>query len=203
MRIELGRTAVAVIAASLLSAGAAGAQTVQNGDFELGTLADWTASGAVEVGTEGGYGPCCGFTTSHPGNHVAVLGGGFGTGTEVLSQSFATTAGATYYVHYDFAFIGGGNNNSLDVSIAGVTHSFVGNGSPDIDASYLHDTLSFVGTGGVETLSFLVHDGPTDSTDTIVDNVSAGIPEPASWALMIAGFGLAGAALRRRRAIAA
>jgi hypothetical protein len=28
----------------------------------------------------------------------------------------------------------------------------------------------------------------------------AGIPEPASWALMIAGFGLAGAALRRRAA---
>ena len=26
-----------------------------------------------------------------------------------------------------------------------------------------------------------------------------GVPEPASWALMIAGFGLAGAALRRRR----
>ena len=28
----------------------------------------------------------------------------------------------------------------------------------------------------------------------------AGIPEPATWGLMIAGFGLAGAALRRRRA---
>lgn len=29
-----------------------------------------------------------------------------------------------------------------------------------------------------------------------------GVPEPASWALMIGGFGLAGAALRRKRAIA-
>ena len=29
------------------------------------------------------------------------------------------------------------------------------------------------------------------------------VPEPASWALMIGGFGLAGAALRRRRALAA
>ena len=27
----------------------------------------------------------------------------------------------------------------------------------------------------------------------------AAVPEPASWALMIAGFGLTGAALRRRR----
>jgi phospholipase/lecithinase/hemolysin len=31
----------------------------------------------------------------------------------------------------------------------------------------------------------------------------ATVPEPASWALMIAGFGLVGAAMRRRRAIAA
>lgn len=28
---------------------------------------------------------------------------------------------------------------------------------------------------------------------------TAGVPEPANWALMIAGFGLAGAAMRRRR----
>ena len=32
---------------------------------------------------------------------------------------------------------------------------------------------------------------------------SAGVPEPTSWALMIAGFGLVGSALRRRSAIAA
>lgn len=30
-----------------------------------------------------------------------------------------------------------------------------------------------------------------------------GVPEPGAWALMIAGFGLAGGALRRRRAVAA
>jgi hypothetical protein len=31
------------------------------------------------------------------------------------------------------------------------------------------------------------------------DNTSTGVPEPAAWALMIGGFGLAGATLRRRR----
>ena len=43
-------------------------------------------------------------------------------------------------------------------------------------------------------------------SDTAIDNVRigplqdvAGVPEPAAWALMIAGFGLAGIALRRRR----
>jgi hypothetical protein len=32
---------------------------------------------------------------------------------------------------------------------------------------------------------------------------AGGVPEPASWALMIGGFGLAGAALRRRKALVA
>jgi len=32
---------------------------------------------------------------------------------------------------------------------------------------------------------------------------SAGIPEPASWAMLIAGFGLVGSALRRRNTLRA
>jgi hypothetical protein len=35
---------------------------------------------------------------------------------------------------------------------------------------------------------------------TFGSSTPGGVPEPASWALMISGFGLAGAALRRRRA---
>jgi hypothetical protein len=34
-------------------------------------------------------------------------------------------------------------------------------------------------------------------------NGSGAVPEPATWALMIGGFGMAGAALRRRRTMAA
>lgn len=33
----------------------------------------------------------------------------------------------------------------------------------------------------------------------LYDPIAGGVPEPATWAMMIAGFGLAGAALRRRR----
>ena len=36
-----------------------------------------------------------------------------------------------------------------------------------------------------------------------VDQISAGVPEPSTWALMIGGFGVAGAMLRRRRTLTA
>jgi hypothetical protein len=59
----------------------------------------------------------------------------------------------------------------------------------DADAVYVN----------VQGLSF-----PVDHTFTIELNGGSGaIPEPASWALMIAGFGLVGGALRRRRLHAA
>lgn len=60
---------------------------------------------------------------------------------------------------------------------------------------------------GLNTLSFVVTDtGPPSAL--LVSGLSGtalegGVPEPASWALMIGGFGLAGAALRRRRPAAA
>lgn len=50
--------------------------------------------------------------------------------------------------------------------------------------------------------AFILPDGVTaNAGDYLVNNrlVSGGVPEPASWALMIAGLGLTGAALRRRR----
>ncbi len=42
-------------------------------------------------------------------------------------------------------------------------------------------------------------DQHADVTATFTQTVTGGVPEPASWALMIGGFGMAGAALRRRR----
>ena len=36
----------------------------------------------------------------------------------------------------------------------------------------------------------------------LLDSVSGAVPEPASWAMMIAGFGLVGAAMRRRTRVA-
>ena len=55
---------------------------------------------------------------------------------------------------------------------------------------------------GLNTLQFVVHDTGSPMafrTDdmSLTANVSA-VPEPATWAMMIVGFGLVGATVRRR-----
>ena len=56
-----------------------------------------------------------------------------------------------------------------------------------------------VGSEGA-LLHFYINDGDYhDNGDGGVSLSITAVPEPASWALMIAGFGLAGAALRQRR----
>ncbi len=52
-----------------------------------------------------------------------------------------------------------------------------------------------LGPGGAGT--------PAYNTGFVTVPGALGVPEPASWALMLMGFGLAGASLRRRRAAAA
>ncbi|MBM6577730.1 PEPxxWA-CTERM sorting domain-containing protein [Microvirga sp. SRT01] len=60
---------------------------------------------------------------------------------------------------------------------------------------------------GISSFSFVtsgsLYGENTVQIDNIVYDLAAGggVPEPASWALMIAGIGAAGGALRRRRAV--
>lgn len=54
---------------------------------------------------------------------------------------------------------------------------------------------------GVFQLTSIVSGSSTLTISQAAPPVTGAIPEPASWALMIGGFGLTGAALRRQRAI--
>ncbi len=61
------------------------------------------------------------------------------------------------------------------------------------------DLAAFDATGWNVRYDVLRYPGKRFSTAVIPGLTAGAIPEPANWALMIAGFGLAGAAMRRRR----
>jgi hypothetical protein len=56
---------------------------------------------------------------------------------------------------------------------------------------------------GANTLTFNVFNSGGGPSGLRVEVINAAVPEPQSWALLIAGFGLVGLAARRRRSVVA
>lgn len=126
----------------------------------------------------------------HPGSDAAI------------GIFFNAPLAATY--NYTVSF------NVLDRSPSGVALIRVTSES----GSPISDVLGGIGpfnpaltrTGSVDLqpgqfLAFIVHNGGSFSNDSIGFNftlITEAVPEPASWAMMIAGFGVVGGAMRRR-----
>lgn len=55
---------------------------------------------------------------------------------------------------------------------------------------------------GINSLAFTFNPAIGDAKQFRVEGLSSAVPEPATWAMMITGFGLAGTAIRRRRGMA-
>jgi choice-of-anchor C domain-containing protein len=122
-----------------------------------------------------------------------------------ISQSITTGKGA-YELTFDLSGNpdGGPTTKTVQVSVGSATQTFTYDlaGNSHSDMMYVPESLKFT-TSGPTTLTFTSLDVDTPY-GPVIGNVSvAGVPEPASWALMLLGAGALGGALRTRRSRAA
>jgi len=158
-----------------------------------GVICSNTSRGGLAPGSE--YGGLVFFSGSQTYVNVAA---GFDTGFSFYYAAPNTPGAVTVYDGLN------GTGNVLAVLDLGLTPSTC---SGDYNAAYcpfvaagvaFDGIAQSIGFGGVA--NFIVFDDITFGSDT---PGNPGVPEPTTWAMMIGGLALTGAALRRRRKDAA
>jgi hypothetical protein len=119
-----------------------------------------------------------------------------------LFQDVSTVAGTTYNWSF-FEAVNGSPNSNLVLTLGGT--KVVDQVDP-ANSDWTQVAGSFVATGSTTRVAFFGRNlpGGTHIDDVVFSAAGAagGVPEPASWALMLAGFFGVGSAVRRtRRAI--
>ncbi len=128
-------------------------------------------------------------------------------GTEAgrISQSFATAAGQTYNVSFSMAGNTdntgqGGVIKSLTTGVAGNhTYTFDVTGNSSSAMGWEGKNFSFVATGASSTL-FFAGSSSNGAYGAALDNVSVtAVPEAETVSMLLAGLGLMGAIVLRRK----
>jgi choice-of-anchor C domain-containing protein len=199
---------VLAFAAAVLLAGSAQAAIIVNGSFEQGpNPGDFTTLGAGDTQitgwtvTSGSIDYIGGYWNASDGVRSIDMSG---DGPGAISQSFATISGRDYVVTFDFA----GNPDDaitklLDVSAGENFAQYSYSGTPR-PLEWTPQVFNFFALGSQTTLTFA--GGNSGPWGAALDNVNVSlvaVPEPATWAMLILGFGMVGAASRRRRTVVA
>ncbi len=172
-------------AAALVAAGPACATNlVTDGSFESGGFDAWFQYSNTDfTGVTGD--PV--FNPATDGTFQAFFGPVGSSGT--IAQSIHGRVG-----HYTVSFDLGNDRGNGNFVYFGTTRLQAN--APDSGGAWVHYKF-YVTSGASPVLKFGFQNDPSYY---VLDNVVVSIPEPASWALLIAGFGLTGAAMRRRKA---
>lgn len=144
--------------------------------------------------------------------HLDLTGGG-NTGANGVYQDIATAIGQTYRLAFYLGnATGNGTGNSgvyvlpstIGLSIGGGQAQSFENAGVTLGAiNWTQYSKDFKATSTSTRVSF-INQTPTGDNFAGLDLVSiSAIPEASTWAMMILGVGLAGAALRRRRTVPA
>jgi PEP-CTERM motif len=183
-----------LVGATLAFATPAAAQLVTNGGFETGDFTGFTLSGNL------------GFTgvdadAASSGNYGAYFGPVNSTGS--ISQTLSTTTGGTYQISFDLSNDGGATT-FYEVLFGGVS-LFSATNAPAFNFTTFSTTS--VASSASTALTFNFRNDPSffsldNVAVTAIAPVTGAVPEPATWAMMLIGFGGMGVSLRRRRATA-
>lgn len=207
------------IAAVGLAAAPASAVSIVNGSFELGTdpgasfttefagstdITGWTVGGFNGVDYIGGY-----WMASEGVRSIDLSG--LGTGGSV-SQQLATIVGNSYTVTFDLS---GNPDAGVDTKFSVIS---ISGSAPEIQTydvlatnsrtnmNWESRSYTFTAFSALSTLTFASAEpspfGPALDNVGIIDNGGGSgvtVPEPATWAMLVLGFGFVGASVRRRR----
>lgn len=176
----------AVALAAFVGAPAMAQQTF---DFTY-SLGDATASGTFDLAHSGNVLAAGDYAGLISNVHMTIIGASSGNGT---------------FTSADFGFYYFNTSTALDLTQELVGQS-EGGGNVFGDQSTASD-LNFFGNGGSAPVGVYFFQLGTDGgsgdqlrlTSLHLDGASGGVPEPASWAMMLGGSGVIGGALRSRR----
>jgi len=212
------------LALSALSAPAFAGNQLTNGSFEDG-FNGWTLGGVsddgyppvvIEYNQSSGY-PTGAFGEVIPaddavspspdavGNHgvyfVADL-----AHPQTLSQLVNIVNGTMYEFGFDVYVPFNGSRNANDATFSAVVggDNFASFAASSLTpGTWLHyDAIGFASGTGTVSFDFSFTSFGVPAKDFVIDKVyfgTPGVPEPASWAMMLGGFGLVGGAMRSRR----
>ena len=179
------------------------ANLIVNGDFDnpntgsgwslFSSIPGWTSgtSDTIEIGADGIYGLPCYTAGCH---NLEVNANIFGVVSQTVS---GLTPGQAYSLSWAYGGRPGGGVQKLDVSFGGqnLTQNTGSYGAWTVN------TFTVIATASSEALTFAsVNAGGLQSYGNEITAVSlvGNAPEPMAWAMMLTGFALTGAALRRR-----
>ena len=177
-------------------------------DFAPGSLAltGWTVANATVSQVRSDYALNPGYIfTAKDGSVSLDLAGFSDNQPAVVSQTIATTIGTSYALRFWLGNISGGafgTQTSIGVEFSSGGSNFsCTNTQPALQINWQQCGSLFVATQASTTIGFRNLDPNTDFS-ALIDNVSVEqvgqVPEPSSWAMLIAGFGLIGGIARRR-----